>query len=196
MKFSVFSFLLLPALLVMAISPRAFSEEPAGETSDSQLMTQGQLIEVMVNTLGLATMLPPSPSQADMIKLLMQNGIVPQGGWQPGQVVTAGTLARVIVQTLGKSNMVENPQDDASWVSYLLSLGIDLSTIQSAIRQVPSADPNAASIDARLQTDPLKRYPFGFPFVGWGFTVQSFRQTLVSIAGTQIIPPIKPVTPN
>jgi len=173
-------------------------DEQASQEGDEQsdLLTEGELIEVLVNTLGLATMLPPSPNQADMMAILMQNGIVPADGWDPDRVVTLGNLARVLVQTLGQSDMVENPEDDASWVNYLLSLGLDLSTIEAAVGQVPSADPNAGYSDARQSFDPSRRYPFSQPFSGAGFTVQTFRDLIIQITPPPVPPPPRPVTPN
>lgn len=167
----------------------------SGEGAESDVLTEGALVEILVNTLGLATMLPPSPSQSDMIMILMQNGIVPRDGWEPDRVVTLGNLARILVQTLGQSDMVENPEDDTSWINYLLSLGLDLSTIEAALSQVPSADPNAGYSDARQSFDPNRRYPFSQPFSGAGFSVQSFRDILTQIV--PLIPPTpSPVTPN
>lgn len=166
---------------------------PQGESND--LMTEGQLLEILVNALGFDTMLPPNPSQADMIQVLMQNGIVPRDGWQPDRVVTLGNLARVLVQSLGQSDWMENPEDDASWVNYLLSVGLDLSTIDAAMQEVPSADPNAGYSDARSSFDPVRRYPFSQPFSGAGFTVQTFRE-IFSRPYPTVPPPPRPVTPN
>jgi len=192
-------------MLAMIVGASVFASESQPEaaqegTSDQQgesndLMTEGQLVEILVNSLGLATMLPPNPNQADTIQILMQNGIVPRDGWQPDRVVTLGNLARVLVQSLGQSDMIENPEDDASWVNYLLSLGLDLSTIEAAIQEVPSADPNAGYSDARSSFDPVRRYPFSTPFSGAGFTVQTFREIFTSV-NPPVPPPPRPVTPN
>jgi len=92
---------------------------------DGDVMTEGQLAEILVNVLGMAAMLPPNAQQADVIGILLQNGISPRDGWSPANVVTLGNLARILVQAMNASHHIENPEDDASWVNYLSSVGID-----------------------------------------------------------------------
>src|SRR5690606_12774847 len=95
----------------------------ANEASEDELMTEGQLAEMLINVLGLASMLPPNPQVNDQVALLLQNGIAPKDGWNPENLVTIGNLARIMVQAMGDASKVENPESDASWVDYLKSIG-------------------------------------------------------------------------
>jgi len=143
---------------------------PETDNSSSAPLTQGELIEMLVKALGFSTMLPPNPSEQQMQTILMQNGIVPEGGWKPDSVVSLGTLARLVVQIMGESENVQNPEDDGSWVDYLASKGVDMTSIQRALQPVPPSLPNAGYTDASGAFDPTQRYPFSVPFAGEGFS--------------------------
>jgi len=153
------------------------SENPSGnENAQENVMTEGELMEVLVNTMGLSTMLPPNPSEEQMKLILMQNGIFPEGGWEADRLVTLGTLARIIVQSMGQANAIENPEDDASWVNFLAAMGLDLTTIQTALQQFGPSSSETGFSDAQQAFDPTRRYPFAQPFTSASIIVQIFNE--------------------
>ncbi len=180
------------------LSGHAYAQE-AEVAADADIMTEGQLAEALVNVLGLATMLPPNPQQADVVAILLQNGISPRDGWAPENVVTLGNLARIVVQALGAADQVENPEDDGSWVAYLASVGIEFGTIDEAIAQTPVLSQPVALRAIEVSTDPLRRVPFIRPAdeQQLGADLQGLRRLVTSGVVDPPVPPRpRPVTPN
>jgi hypothetical protein len=123
--------------------------------ADQDLMTEGQLADMLINVLGMATMLPPNAQPADQFAILLQNGIVPKDGWNPTNNVTIGNLARIMVQSLGDSDKVENPETDKSWVDYLKSIGVEFGTIEDALAQIDPKN-DVVALKAALKFRPIR----------------------------------------
>lgn len=171
----------------------------ANEASEDELMTEGQLAEMLVNVLGLAPMLPPNPQANDQIALLLQNGISPKDGWNPENLVTIGNLARIMVQAMGDTAKVENPESDASWVDYLKSIGVEFGTIEEAIDQMDPMGQPVGLQAVEVSTDPLRKVPFIRPAdeQQLGADLQFFNR-LISVAEVKAIfvQPPKPTPPQ
>jgi hypothetical protein len=131
--------------------------------ADQDLMTEGQLADMLINVLGMATMLPPNAQPADQFAILLQNGIVPKDGWNPTNNVTIGNLARIMVQSLGDSDKVENPETDKSWVDYLKSIGVEFGTIEDALAQIDPKNDVVALKAVEVSTDPLRKSALNRP---------------------------------
>lgn len=117
-------------------------------------ITQADLAKQLVKSLGLASELPATASDAEVFALLMQNGIVPADGWDAEASVTKAVLARLLVQALGATDTVANPEDDASWLAALENQGISLDgpvaqtvTDLEAIPTVVAANLGRSSVD-------------------------------------------------
>ena len=124
------AFLLAASLLAVP----AFAQEE----SAPQGVPQGQLAQLLVKTLGLASVLPADPTDADCFAILAQNGIAPAEGWSQDGIVTQGVLARVLVQALGLADEVENPNDPMSWMAVLENNGISLDRITTSVANAES----------------------------------------------------------
>jgi hypothetical protein len=145
-----------PVIPFLGVDARAQEES----VESSELMNEGQLADMLVNVLGMATMLPPNPQQPDVLALLIQNGIVPKDGWNPTNLVTVGNLARIMVQSMGDADKIENPESDKSWVDYLASIGVEFGTIEQAIDQMGQKTDVVALKAVEVSTDPLRKAPF------------------------------------
>ncbi|HOE01232.1 MAG TPA: hypothetical protein PLT37_09730 [Kiritimatiellia bacterium] len=118
-------------------------------------VTHPQLAELLVRTLGLLRFLPAAPTSQQLFDILMQNGIVPEKGWELSAVVSKGDLARVLVQAMKAHDMVENPNDPQAWIDALKSLGISLDRLSETIQSVETL-PNPMGQDITVQSaDPL-----------------------------------------
>jgi hypothetical protein len=150
------------AAVTLALSPMATSLHGTAyaQEASEEMMNEAQLSELLVNVLGLATLLPPNPQHADRFAILMQNGIAPKDGWSADNLVTIGNLARILVQSMGDADKVENPESDRSWVDYLASIGIEFGTIEDAVDQIdPLGDP-LHDLATWVSTDPLRKVRF------------------------------------
>ena len=94
------------------------------------------LADILIKMLGLVRYLPNAPSTQQQFDLLMQNGILPEKGWEAGAVVTKADLARVLVQALQRTDDVENPNDPQSWIDALREMGISLDRLSESIQAV------------------------------------------------------------
>jgi len=193
--------------ITLVLSPIAASvggtsyaqETGTGEAGADELMTEGQLAELLINILGLASMLPPNPQMADQIAILEQNGISPKDGWNPENLVTIGNLARIMVQAMGDADKVEDPDSDKSWVDYLKSIGVEFGTVEDAIDQMDPIDQAVALQAIEVSTDPLRKVPFIRPTdeQQLGADLQFFNR-LISAAEVKAIfvkPPV-PIPPK
>jgi hypothetical protein len=127
----------------------------AQDMAPEQVVTQPQLAELLVRTLGLVRLLPNAPSTQQMFDVLMQNGIVPEGGWTLDGIVTKADLARVLVQALRRTDDVENPNDPQSWINALREMGISLDRLSEAIQSVEALPDALAQKHQLTSTDPL-----------------------------------------
>jgi len=199
-------------VFIVALSPMGTifnGSARAEEASKDELMTEGQLAEMLVNILGLASTLPPNPQPVNQIEILLQNGIAPKDGWNSTNLVTIGNLARIMVQSLGDESKIEEPENDKSWVDYLKSIGVEFGTIEEAVAQIdPLVDPVALKA-VEVSTDPLRKAPLISPVDNQqlGADLQFFTRN-VSRAEVEILfpqpepvpppapPKPRPVTPN
>lgn len=137
----------------------AYAADEEAASGESELMTEGELADLLVDVMGLAALLPPNPQQVDVFAILLQNEVVPKDGWNPTNYVTMGNLARIVVQSMGQQDQVENPDDDASWVEYLNSIGVEFGTVNEGIDQVPTMTDPVAVVAVDPSTDPLRKIP-------------------------------------
>ena len=139
----------LMILMAGLIAVAAFGAEGGG-------ITQAQLATQLVRSLGLASELPATASDAEVFALLMQNGIVPAEGWDASAPVTKAVLARLLVQALGAQDTVQNPADDASWLAALENLGISLDgPVGQTITDLEALPPGVAANLGRSSVDPM-----------------------------------------
>lgn len=162
--------MLLAAVLVLAWSaPMVMAAEKGGKKEaaeskaqkaqgdETRQVTHDELAQILVNVLGLARFLPAAPTAQESFAILMQNRIVPEGGWQLGKVVTKADLARVIVQSLKKQDQVKDSADPKSWIDFLRELGLPIDSVGEATSYVkPLAEPVALNV-VPARTDPLKK---------------------------------------
>lgn len=135
--------------------------QAAAQESEAAPVTQAELASMMSKVLGLQRFLPPTPSAADYLFALAQNGISPLDGWKADEVVTVNTLAVVVVQALGWTADVEDPNDPASYVSLLQTQGVPLDTVGSALAQLkPLSLPVAPTVIAANVDPAYKRTMF------------------------------------
>ncbi len=131
------------------------SKAEAKQAQASGPVTHPQLAELLVRALGLLRFLPAAPTSQQLFDILMQNGIVPEKGWDLSAVVSKGDLARILVQAMKAHDMVENPSDPQSWIDALKSLGISLDRLSETIQSVETL-PNPMGQDMTVQSaDPL-----------------------------------------
>lgn len=171
-------------------------------------VTQAELAQMLVNVLGLARFLPPSPSGIECIQVLMDNNISPWDGWKPEELVRLNDLARVIVQAMKRQSEVENPDDPQSYIDFLNSIGVSIGTVGEAVDTLePLAEPVAPHvIQLAATTDPLKKGKTGEPdeteygtdmeFVA-GMRPVSYAEAVRVIREAEFVPSRKrPVTPD
>ena len=119
-------------------------------------ITQADLAKQLVKSLGIASELPATASDAEVFALLMQNGIVPADGWDASAPVTKAVLARLLVQALGAQDTVENPADDASWLAALENQGISLDgPVGQTVTDLEAIPPAVAANLGRSSVDPM-----------------------------------------
>lgn len=131
------------------------AQEEQGDAS-TELMTQGELAQMLVRVLGLHRFMPPSPSDAECIAILMANSISPADGWRPSANVTTQDLARVIVLAIGEEGSVENADDPDSWVEALQAMGVPMDTPKRATGTVSPREDRGSGVFQALSSDPLQ----------------------------------------
>jgi hypothetical protein len=187
-------------VFIVALSPMATvfnGSAHAEEASKDELMTEGQLAEMLVNILGLAGSLPPNPQPVDQYEILLQNGISPKDGWNATNLVTIGNLARIMVQSLGDASKIEEPENDKSWVDYLKGIGVEFGTIEEAVAQInPLVDPVALKA-VEVSTDPLRKAPLINPVDNQqlGADLQFFTRNVSRAEVEALFPQPEPVPP-
>lgn len=137
----------------------------AEEAAATEAVTQAELARILTNVLGLSRFLPSQPTSAQRIAVLMENGIEPEGGWQPDAPVTRADLARLVVLAMDRRHEVEDPDDPRSWIALLAELGVSLESIGAATASIePSAEPVAPHVFRTTATaDPMARERTGMP---------------------------------
>lgn len=190
---TVFTFSFSP--LATSFQGVAMAQEEAA--ADQDLMTEGQLAEMLINVLGMATMVPPNAQPADIYAILLQNGITPKDGWNPTNNVTIGNLARIMVQCLGDADKIENPESDKSWVDYLKSIGVEFGTIEDAVAQIDTKNDVVALKAVEVSTDPLRKAALIRPVdeQQLGADLQFFNRTLSKEDVLKLFPQPEPVPP-
>jgi len=186
-----------PAAEAAAPAAQAPAEQSQAPANESDLMTEAELANVLVNVLGLAAMLPPNPQQSDVFGILLQNRISPKDGWNATNYVSMATLARIMVQSMGEADQIENPDDDGAWVKYLKSKGVDFATVEDGIDQLdPMPDPVALAA-VETSTDPLRKVPAIRPAdeQQLGADLQTFRRLLSKEDINRIFLEPQPPTP-
>ncbi|HMO05462.1 MAG TPA: hypothetical protein PKC67_13280 [Kiritimatiellia bacterium] len=188
-------FALVFSPLAARMQPAAMAQEEA--SADQDLMTEAELASMLVNVLGMATMVPPNAQPADVYAILLQNGISPKDGWNPTNLVTIGNLARIMVQCLGDTDKIENPESDKSWVDYLKSIGVEFGTIEDAIAQIDTKDDVVALKAVEVSTDPLRKAALIRPVdeQQLGADLQFFNRTLSREDVLKLFPQPEPVPP-
>lgn len=186
---------------VFALSPMAATfngtAQAQAAAGGEELMTEGQLAEMLINVLGMATLLPPNSQPVDQYAVLLQNGIAPKDGWNSTNLVTIGNLARIMVQCLDATDKIENPEDDASWVNYLKSIGVEFGTIEEAVAQIDQKDDIVALRAVEVSTDPLRKAPLINPVDNQqlGADLQFFSRNLSRADVEKLFPQPEPVPP-
>ena len=84
--------------LLLLISFFIFSQLTA---QDSEQLTQGDLVDILIRALGLEDQLPVAATSVDKAELLKSFGYAPLGGWDLEATLTRGTVAAVLGQILG-----------------------------------------------------------------------------------------------
>lgn len=144
--------LMMAATTALAQGRRGAQAEQA---QAPQPVTHPLLAELLVRALGLVRFLPNAPTSQQMFDVLMQNGIVPQGGWKLDAIVTKADLARVVVQALRVEDMVDNPADPQAWIDALRQLGISVDRLSETIQSVEILPEGLAKDVTLHSTDPL-----------------------------------------
>lgn len=207
------AFLVTLSPVALTLNHQVYAEEAAaeaapaeGSSAEDNLMNEEQLANMLVNVLGLGTMLPPNPQLTDVFGILLQNGISPKDGWNPTNYVSEATMARIMVQAMGDADKVENPDSDASWVEYLKSIGVEFATIEDAVEQTEVLSDPVALQAVEASTDPLRKVPSIRPVdeQQLGADLQTFRRLLSEEDVARIFaqppqpepPQPEPATPN
>jgi len=153
-------FVLFVLLIAVGFSATVFAAPAEEGKSGSDLITQGELAQMMVKLMGLYRYLPPDPTDQECFTILMTNKVRPAAGWDAMASVTREDLAQVVILAMGEEGSVPNPEDPASWVATLQGMGVDIESVGQVVSEVPptkdfkSADFNPAS------SDPLKQQRF------------------------------------
>lgn len=165
--------------------------------AEQDLMTENQLANMLINVLGMASMLPPNSQPADQYAILLQNGIMPKDGWNPTNNVTIGNLARIMVQSLGDSDKIENPESDKSWVDYLKSIGVEFGTIEEAVAQIDPKSDIVALKAVEVSTDPLRKAALNRPTdeQQLGADLQFYNRVVSRADVLKVFPQPEPVPP-
>ncbi len=185
------------ALSMSPLSPVFQGAAYAEEAAAQDLMTEAELAEMLVNVLGMASLLPPNPQPVDIYAILLQNGVTPKDGWNPTNNVTIGNLARIMVQSLGQADKIENPENDKSWVDYLKSIGVEFGTVEEAVDQIGTKDEVIALKAVEVSTDPLRKAPTILPTDNQqlGADLQFFSRPLSKEDVIRLFPQPEPVPP-
>lgn len=154
------------AFTISVVTAAEMTNEPAKVKKEAPPkktveVTQAELAQLLVQVLGLSRFLPSSPSDQQCFKMLLNNDIVPEGGWQPEKPVIRADLARVIVCMMKKQKDVRNPKDPKEWIDYLKTQGVPLDAVGETVSYgEPLAEPVAPHV-VSAQVDPLvKRHKF------------------------------------
>lgn len=148
--------LVMVLLIAFGVSTSVFAQaEEAGD--GSELVTQGELAQMMVRMLGLYRYLPPDPTDGESFAILMVNKISPADGWNSKAAVTREDLARVAILAMGEGGSVENPDDPDSWVAALQAMGVDIESIGQVVAQVPPSEDFKSAGYSPGETDPIKQ---------------------------------------
>ena len=132
-------------------------EKTESKKEQAALVNEGDYAKWLVQVLGLARFLPPTPTENECFAILLQNGVTPKDGWSAGRNVSKAVLARTVVQSMGKADEVKNKDSDQAWIDYLDGQGIEIGTIGEAVETLDPVDSPLAAEAVIVTTDPLAK---------------------------------------
>ena len=203
--------IMLAAALAFLCAGSAYAaDETAAGAGLTRGVTQAELARMLVNVLGLARFLPPSPSDIECIEILVDNNIAPWKGWKPDELVRLDDLAKIVVQAMKRQAEVENPEDPQSYIDFLRSIGVSIGTVGEAVDSLePLAEPVAPHVaQVAASTDPQKKGKTGEPDETEYGTDMEFIAGMRPVTYAEVVQVIKqaefkphkkkkkPVTPN
>lgn len=199
-------FVLIVLLTAVGFGATVFAAPADQGEQGSELITQGELAQMMVKLMGLYRYLPPDPTDQECFSILMTNNVRPADGWDVMASVTREDLARVVILAMGEEGSVENPDDPASWVSALQAMGVDIESVGQVVSQVPPEKDFKSSDFGPSSSDPIKQQrfftqpderqlqnDFGLP-TSVPLTLDEVVDILRQTEPTDFLP--EPVTPN
>jgi hypothetical protein len=98
MQFMIRGNSILKCLLCAGLSLVLLGAMKTNASSASPLLTQGELIQWLVQLSGDSGTLPTKPTTANYVTWAKGQGLTPAGGWSPNTVLTRDVLAQVLVQ--------------------------------------------------------------------------------------------------
>lgn len=174
-KFLACGMVLLVAAL-MGVSTAAMAADggaaaPAGDQKPN-LMTQGELAQLLVKKLGLYRFLSANPSDLECIMLLSQNGIFPSPnlvpteqnptpGWNldPSKEVSLADLAVILVRALRLEDRVQGDvADPQNWLNVLKDVQVPTDTVGAGVASLmPLADALIGLPFQQMTQDPINK---------------------------------------
>ncbi len=181
-----------------------------GNGQKAQVMTHGELAQLLVEKLGLYRLLPANASVIDYIMLLMQNGIYPSPtlqataqtpapGWSLDGTaeVTLADLAVVLVRALRLEDQVKGDRGDVqNWLNALKDINVPVDSVGAGVATLTPLSETLVNLPIFQTTiDPLVRRYIPFPEI-IPPTVKEVRVPAPVIVTREQGPKPKPVTPN
>jgi hypothetical protein len=154
---------------VFAVPTVTVAAEGEGQ---SEMMSQGELAQLLVKKLGLLPYLPPNPSDLECVMVLSQNGIFPSPtltpteqnptpGWNldPNTKVTLAELAVLLVRALGLESSVQGDKADAqNWLNVLQGVNVPTDTVEGGVQALIPLSAALQNITAgRSSINPLAK---------------------------------------
>ncbi len=139
---------------------------------EAEMMSQGELAQLLVKKLGLLPYLPPNPSDLECVMILSQNGIFPSPtlvpteqnptpGWNlnPETKVTLAELAVLLVRALGLEASVQGDKADAqNWLNVLQGVNVPTDTVEGGVQALIPLSAALQNITAgRSSINPLAK---------------------------------------
>ncbi|MDZ4197653.1 MAG: hypothetical protein U1E27_00030 [Kiritimatiellia bacterium] len=149
------------------MAPVRATAQESEEQAPAQVMTQGQLAQLLVQKLSLYRHLPLNPSDLECAALLMQLGIYPSArvtgegtGWDLDAPVSTIDFIRVLVRSMDLEGQVQNPDDDNEWVEVLKRANVPTENVIEGVAAVSPVFRALLSFPAfGLTGDPLYKNP-------------------------------------
>jgi len=132
----------------------------AEESEEAAGITQGEAARQLVLKMGLWVDLDTPPTPEASVRLLMQRGIRPFGGWQAGETLMEHDLARILVFALNEQGEIpqeewDNPETTAFRDLLLAEYGLDLSSLRESLAVLTPAGVPPSLPEGDGTTDPL-----------------------------------------